>query len=111
MLFTITGLENHPVGTAGLNGIINANWQRLEDMFTPLGAATSGQALGWDPTGKVFTLGTVSVGGGVDDAFSTFTNADGGKDLTLWNETQSKFQRVRIEGAPGAETLKIIDIP
>lgn len=29
-----TGLETHPSGTTGLNGIINGNWERLDDIFT-----------------------------------------------------------------------------
>jgi hypothetical protein len=108
-VYTITGLENHPVGTSGLNGIINANWGRLEAMFAPLGAAVPGQFVGWNPSTKVFTLGTISaIGGGANDAFGTVTNADGGKDLTLWNEDQGIMQRIRIEGAAGSERIKII---
>ncbi len=107
-LLTITGLESHPVGTSGLNGIVNANWLRLESIFGPLGGITPGQSIGWDADAKVFTLGTLAIGGGPDDAFGTADNVDGGKDLTLWNETQGIMQRVRIEGAPGAERLKII---
>ncbi len=110
-VYTITGLENHPVGTSGLNGIINANWQRLEDIFTPLGPAVPGQVVGWDADLKIFTLGTVTgIGGGINDAFGTSVNADGGRDLTLWNETQEIYQRVRLEGVAGSERIKIINV-
>lgn len=34
-----TGLETHPVGTANVNGIINANWQTLENLATTTGWA------------------------------------------------------------------------
>lgn len=32
-----TGLETHPAGTANVNGIINANWQKLETIATTNG--------------------------------------------------------------------------
>lgn len=55
MILTFTGLENHPLGTSALNGIVNANWERLEAIWTPLGTAAVDGAIGWDTTGKVFT--------------------------------------------------------
>lgn len=50
-----TGLENHPVGTTGLNGLINANWERLEDIFLPLATAGIGR-IQWDATPKKFSV-------------------------------------------------------
>jgi hypothetical protein len=35
MTLTNTALETHPNGTAGLNEIVNGNWERLEELFTP----------------------------------------------------------------------------
>jgi len=32
---TLTNLETHPDGTLGAAAIINTNWSRLEDIFTP----------------------------------------------------------------------------
>jgi hypothetical protein len=55
-LLPTTGLENHPVGTTGLNGIINGNWEKLEAIFLPLAAATPGGRIQWDPTAKKFSL-------------------------------------------------------
>ena len=49
-----------------------------------------------------------AIGGGAQDAFGTAANADGGLDLTLWNATQAKYQRLRITGAPGLERLIFI---
>lgn len=51
-----TGLENHPVNTANLNGILNANWARLEAIFAPLGAAANGHSLEWDAANEKFVL-------------------------------------------------------
>jgi hypothetical protein len=43
-----TNLETHPVNTAGLNGIINGNWERLEAIFLPLMAAVNGSTIAWN---------------------------------------------------------------
>jgi hypothetical protein len=62
MIYTITGLESHPDGTVGLNGIINGNWQRLEDIFSPLGETQPpGTVVGWDAGNQ--TLAYVAYGG------------------------------------------------
>jgi hypothetical protein len=65
---TYTALETHPTGTAGLNEIINGNWQRVEEIFTPglasgdaaynlvargllrdaLGSMTAGETIVWN---------------------------------------------------------------
>lgn len=43
-----TGLENHPDGTVGVAGIVNGNWQRLEDLFDPtLSIANGGFKTFW----------------------------------------------------------------
>lgn len=55
-------------------------------------------------------IGADSVGGAANDAFGTATNADGGKDLTLWNQTRNIFQRVRIQGTAGNESIIFIDL-
>lgn len=55
-LLPTTNLENHPVGTTGLNGIINGNWEKLEAIFLPLATATPGGRISWDPTAKKFSL-------------------------------------------------------
>lgn len=52
-LLPTSGLENHPVGTTGLNGIINGNWERLEAIFLPL---VTGGRVGWDTGNKKFTV-------------------------------------------------------
>jgi len=52
-----TGLETHPVGTTGLNGVINGNWDRLEAIFAPL--TTGGGSdiqIGWDGPNKTFRM-------------------------------------------------------
>lgn len=41
-VLTNTGLETHPAGTVNVGGIINGNWQTLEDIFNP--ALSSGDA-------------------------------------------------------------------
>jgi hypothetical protein len=51
-----TNLETHPVNTAGLNGIINGNWERLEAIFLPLMAAVNGSTIAWNSSSKVFTV-------------------------------------------------------
>lgn len=51
-----------------------------------------------------------SIGGLANDAFGTGTNEDGGRDLTVWNQTRNVFQRVRISGTAGNETLLFIDL-
>jgi len=55
-LLPTTSLENHPVNTAGLNGIINGNWARLEAMFLPLATAANGSLVTWNATTKIFTV-------------------------------------------------------
>lgn len=30
-----TGIETHPAGTTNVGGIINANWERIEELFSP----------------------------------------------------------------------------
>lgn len=40
-------METHPVNTAGLNGIINGNWERLEAIFLPIAGFTNGAQIGW----------------------------------------------------------------
>jgi hypothetical protein len=30
-----TGLETHPTGTAGLNDLVNSNWERVDELFDP----------------------------------------------------------------------------
>lgn len=51
-----------------------------------------------------------TIGGLANDAFGTDLNEDGGRDLTLWNQTRNVFQRVRISGTAGNETLLFIDL-
>jgi hypothetical protein len=51
-----TGIEDHPVGTAGLNGIINGNWERLEEIFLPLKDKTSDLQINWDTAGQKFIV-------------------------------------------------------
>lgn len=34
-LLSPTGLEDHPNGTTNVGGIVNANWQRLNELFDP----------------------------------------------------------------------------
>ncbi len=46
---------------------------------------------------------------GPDDGFGVGTNEDGGKDLTLWNDTQQIYQRIRLAGSAGNENLTIDD--
>lgn len=53
-----TGLETHPAGTIGLNGIIDGNWQRLEAIFAAMETAGPDDAFFWDATGKTFTRRT-----------------------------------------------------
>lgn len=54
-ILTYTGLETHPINTAGLNGIINGNWERLEAMFAGLaGAAPATHTIYWNATTKAF---------------------------------------------------------
>ena len=55
-LLPTTNLESHPVGTTGLNGLINGNWEKLEAIFLPLAAATPGGRISWDPATKKFSL-------------------------------------------------------
>jgi len=55
-LLPTTGLENHPVGTTGLNGIINGNWETLEAIFLPLATATTAGRVAWNPSTKKFSL-------------------------------------------------------
>lgn len=50
-----TALENHPVGTTGLNGLINGNWERLEAILLPIAANGLNGFIGWDASGKKFT--------------------------------------------------------
>lgn len=54
-LLPITGLENHPVGTTGLNGIVNGNWERLESMFSALASANSDGQISFNSGTKSFT--------------------------------------------------------
>lgn len=51
-----TALETHPVGTAGINGVINGNWDTLEAIFEPLGSAVAGHSIQWDAGLKKFAL-------------------------------------------------------
>ena len=51
-----TGLETHPAGTAGLNGIISANWETLEAIFAPIAAGDADSHIGWDSGSKIFTI-------------------------------------------------------
>ena len=44
-LLPTTGLESHPIGTTGINGILNANWERIEDIFVNIAADSE---IGWD---------------------------------------------------------------
>ncbi len=59
-----TGLETHPVNTAGLNGIINGNWERLEAIFAPLVSIANGSRIGWNAASKIFSaraaIGTIA---------------------------------------------------
>lgn len=55
-LLPTTGLENHPVGSTGLNGIVNANWERLEAMLLPIATGNRHAQIGWDSAAKTFTL-------------------------------------------------------
>lgn len=51
-----TSLETHPVGTAGLVGIINGNWERLEAIFLPLSGTTGDAVIQWDSALKKFAV-------------------------------------------------------
>jgi hypothetical protein len=55
-LKTTTALETHPVGTAGLNGIINGNWERLEAIFLPLKDTTGDTVIQWSTGARVFSV-------------------------------------------------------
>lgn len=57
-----TGLETHPVGTVGLNGIINGNWEKLEAIFAPLAVTGTTKNVAFNPATKLFepTSGTTS---------------------------------------------------
>lgn len=51
-----TSLETHPVGTAGLVGIINGNWERLEAIFLPLAGTTGDAVIQWNSGLKTFSV-------------------------------------------------------
>lgn len=51
-----TQLENHPAGSTGLNGIINANWERLEAIFLPIATASYDSQITWASGTKKFQV-------------------------------------------------------
>lgn len=57
-LLPATGLETHPLGTVGVNGILMANWTRVEEIFkSPAGEDEDdpvGGVLYWDVGQKRF---------------------------------------------------------
>lgn len=55
-LLPTTKLESHPVGSTGLNGIINGNWEKLEAIFLPLTTATPGTRISWDASAGKFLM-------------------------------------------------------
>lgn len=54
-LLPASGLESHPAGTTGLNGIIDGNWSRLEEVFAAMLTAGPDDAFFWDATAKTFS--------------------------------------------------------
>ena len=52
-LLPIVGLETHPLGTVGVNGILNNNWERLEEVFEDL---DDNVVIDWNSTTKKFSV-------------------------------------------------------
>ena len=52
-LLPIIGLETHPLGTVGVNGILNNNWERLQEVFEDL---DDNVVIDWNSTTKKFSV-------------------------------------------------------
>jgi hypothetical protein len=82
-----TGLETHPAGTSNLAGIINANWQTLEDIAEARGWARDALAVeAYAATIDIALLDGpenthVEVTG---DLTLTFSNLGAGRQAALW---------------------------
>jgi len=87
-----TELESHPTGTTGINGILNANWERLEALFDP--ALSSGNT-GYLSIQKAFlrsTLASVQTGTTVWWKGGTFTTRAADAVLTYAATTNIDIQ-------------------
>lgn len=88
-LLPATGLETHPLGTVGVNGILMANWARLEEIFrSPAGEDED------DPAGGVLYF---DVGQKRFRTYPTFATLTYGATVYLI-PTGGKMQKVSLTG-------------
>jgi len=100
MILYNSNLENHPAGSAGLNAIVNGNWNNIDDWFSPsrgLTAALGPASTTVEASGAVFTA---------DDVGATIRFADG-TTRTITVVTDSDTATVSVSGTAASQAFKL----